>query len=242
MLRRSGLAVALILSVLPLQKALAVDDEGIDELQTKLGNEWVLVKNDKLRNIKTFAKQEDGKRFRSFKVEASLEGTAETGARVLLDFDNYNKWYWEVQESRLIKKVSATEYYLYLVHRAPFSLPNRDVILHASVEPQTKSKKEITLRVKAVPDFLEQKPPLVRMQAEDMTVTFTPQANNHVLIEAEGYVDPGGNVPTWANNFIQRSAPYSILVGLQRMVIKDEYIHAKQPLPFPVYDYTAYDH
>ncbi len=35
----------------------ATDD--LDELQGKLGNEWVIVKNDQRRNIKTWAKQED---------------------------------------------------------------------------------------------------------------------------------------------------------------------------------------
>ncbi|WP_130413953.1 START domain-containing protein [Fluviicoccus keumensis] len=214
----------------------ANDENELDELQGKLGNEWVQVKNDRLRNIKTFAKQEDGKRYRSFKVEAELEGTAEAGARVLLDFENYRKWYWEVLDSKLLRKVSATEYYMYMVHRAPGGLPNRDVILHASVEPQSKTQKSLTLRVKAVPDFTEPKPPLVRMPAEDMTVKFTPLPGNKVQVEAEGYIDPGGKVPTWAINFIQRSAPYSVMVGLQRMIRLDEYAKARTPLPFTILD------
>jgi len=230
---RTVVATTLIISMVPLAHAVDEMDE-MDELQTKLGNEWVQVKNDRRRNIKTFAKQEDGKRYRSFKVEAELDGTAEAGARVLLDFDNYSKWYWEVLESRLLKRVSATEYYMYMVHRAPGGLPNRDVILHAVVEPQTKGRNALILRVKAVADYMEHKPPLVRMPAEDMTVKFTPLPNNKVQVEAEGYIDPGGKVPTWAINFIQRSAPYSVMVGLQRMIGLDEYRKAKTPLPFPI--------
>ena len=53
--------------------ALASKDD-LDELQDKLGNEWVQVKNDRRHSMKTFVKQEDGKRFRSFKVEATFEG------------------------------------------------------------------------------------------------------------------------------------------------------------------------
>jgi hypothetical protein len=126
----TGLLSFSLVVLAPLSYA-AMDD--LDELQEKLGNEWVIVKNDQRRNIKTYAKQEDGKRYRSFKVEAILDSTVEAGARVLLDAENYTKWYWEVFESKMLKQVSATEYYIYLKHRAPVSLPDRDVILHATV-------------------------------------------------------------------------------------------------------------
>ncbi len=213
--------------------AFAADDE-LDELQTKMGNEWILVKNDQRHAIKTYAKQEDGKRFRSFKVEATIDSTMEAGVRVLLDAENYTKWYWEVEESHMLKRASDTEYYIYLKHRAPYGLPDRDVILHAIVEPQTKTKNYITLRVKADPTFIPEKPPLVRMPAEDMVVTYTPLGNNKVRIEGEGYVDPGGKVPTWANNYVQRNAPYSILIGLIRMMGNDTYRRSKVPMPFPI--------
>ena len=74
-----------------------------------------------------------------------------------------------------------------------------------------------------------------------MTVKFTPMTGNKVQVEAEGYIDPGGRVPTWAINFIQRSAPYSVMVGLQRMMRLDEYQKAKTPLPFTVYEWSSYN-
>ena len=224
-----GLAIA----VSPVASFAALED--LDELQGKLGNEWVIVKNDKLRNIKTWAKQEDGKRYRSFKVEATLDSSVEAGARVLLDADNYTKWYWEVFESKMLK-ANTTEYYIYLKHRAPVSLPDRDVILHANVVMQKKPTDPLIISVKAAPNFIPEAPPLIRMPAEDMIVKLTPLANNKVFLEAEGYVDPGGRVPTWANNYIQRNAPYSILLGLLRMMTSDTYRKAKTPLPFKVYN------
>lgn len=233
---RPLLAASLLTCVLPAAHA-ADEQDDLDELQVKLGNEWVQVKNDRLRNIKTFAKQEDGKRYRSFKVEAELEGTAEAGARVLLDFDNYGKWYWEVLNSKLMKRVSPTEYYMYMVHRAPGGLPNRDVILHAVVEPQTKTRNYLMLKVKAVADYMEPRPPLVRMPAEDMTIRFTPLPGQRVMIEAEGFIDPGGKVPSWDANLIQRNAPYTVIMGFQRMVLRDEYRLNNTPIPFTVYDH-----
>ena len=74
------------------------------------------------------------------------------------------------------------------------------------------------------------------MTAENMRIKITPFPDNQVLLEAEGYIDPSGKIPTWANNLIQRSAPYSILLGLQRMVQLDEYRLSKTSIPFPVFD------
>ena len=223
---------ALILSLLPL--AAAADSDDIDELQNRLGKDWVEVRDDRLHSIRTWIKQEDHRRFRSFKVDAVLDGSLEAYARVLLDFDNYRKWYWEVMESRLLKKVSPTEYYVYLRHRTPYGIPNRDVVLHATVEPQARGRNWVTLTVKADPDYMDARPPLVRMAAEDMVSRFTPLPGNKVHVEIEGYVDPGGKVPAWANNFVQRAAPYSIMLSMQRMLDNELYTSGRIPLPFPI--------
>lgn len=234
---RAALALTL-LSGWPLAHA-AQDD--LDELQMKLTNEWSLVKNDKLRDIKTYARLEDKKQYRSFKATVTMKDTRpETLVRVLLDFDSYNKWYWQVLETKLIRRVSPTEYYVYMVHKAPAGLPDRDVILHAVVELQTATKNYVTLRVKADPDMLPLKPPLVRMNAEDLSVKFIPVEGGDIQVEAEGYVDPGGKVPSWAANFVQHSAPYSVILGMLRMVKKEEYIRDRDPLPFSIYSYGEY--
>jgi hypothetical protein len=219
------------------EPGLAADNNTLEELRPSLGNEWQLVKNDRHRQIKTYTKLEDDKRIRSFRVEGPLRGKAETIMRVLLDFDNYRDWYWEVMESRLIRQVSPTEYYIYLVHRAPYGLPNRDVILHAVVEPQSAGKPYVLVKVKAAPDILPAQPGLVRMPAEDMTIKFTPQPNHIFQIEAEGFIDPGGKVPAWDANLIQRNAPYAVTLGLQRMALQERYLQSHTELPFPVYNY-----
>ena len=212
----------------------AQPEDNLDELRTKLSNEWTLVRHDRLHGIKTYAKQEDSQRFRSFKVEAILNCTFETVARVLLDFEGYTRWYWEVREAKLVRQDSPTNYFFYMVHRAPYGLPDRDAVLHAVVEPQTATRKSIVLTIRSEPNMLPLKPPLIRMAAENMRVKISPLPDNQVLLEADGYIDPSGKIPTWANNLIQRSAPYSILLGLQRMVQLDQYRLDKTALPFPV--------
>lgn len=213
--------------------ALAADDD-LDEFRTKLGNEWVQVKNDRLHNMKTFVKQEDGKRFRSFKVEAVFDGTIESLMRVVLDFDHYGRWSWNVIESKMLKKVSPTEYIIYVVHDSPYGVPDRDIVLRMTIEPQTPSKNYVQFRFNALPDYIPEKPPYVRMLAEDMVARFTPMGNNKFLVTNEGYVDPGGKMAPWAINFVSRNAPYITLLGMRRQMAQDDYVNDKKPLPFYV--------
>ncbi len=230
-----ALSSTLLFSALPSH---AEDD--LDEFRSQLNNEWQLVRNDRLRNLKTYARLEDGKRYRSFKIEAVLDAPIDSVARVLLDFDRYTRWFWKTRESKMIRQGSPTEYFVYMVHDAPYGLPDRDTVIKGVIEPQTKTKRYVTLRVSAVPNMLPEKPPLVRMVAEEFNIKFTPIAENKVEMTTEGYFDPGGVVPAWAANFVQRNAPYVVMLAMQRMTEKDEYLKAKTPLPFTLYNYSDY--
>lgn len=234
------IALSTALLCLSLQSAVQADDN-LNEFRNGLGTEWRLTKQDRKRNIQTYARLEDGKRVRSFKVVAELDGNVETLARVLLDFDNYPKWFWETLESRQIQQNSATEMVVYMVYKAPFSLPNRDTVVRVTMEPQTRSKPWLVMRVSAIPDFIAAKPPLVRMPAEEITIKFSPLTAGKISMEAVGMFDPGGVVPAWAGNFVQRNAPYSVVLGMQRMMNQDKYRQAHTSLAFPVYSYDDYN-
>ena len=191
------LTLTLLLATFATGPAKAKDDGNeLEALRTRLSTEWLLVKNDRMRKIRTYARLEDGKRYRSFKVEAVLDTRMEPLARVLLDFENYPKWFWKTHEAR------------------PYVL----------------------LKTTAVPDMLPAKPPLVRVVAEEMTIRFWPLPNNQVQMLVEGYFDPGGVVPPWAANLVQRTAPYAVMLAMQRIANEAEYRLSRDPLPFPVYN------
>lgn len=226
--RSAGSAALLALSLANTTLAANPDE---DDLTVKLGTEWRLVKDDHSRDIRTWAKLEDGKRYRSFKIEVQLDADLDTIARVLFDFDNYPKWFWEVREAKLLKTASPTEHFTYIVHNAPLGLPDRDVILHTTIEPATPARPVAMVRTHSAVNYLPSKPPLVRMLAEETLVRFVPAAGG-VMMTVEGYVDPGGAAPVWATNFVQRSAPYSIAAGIRRMVKQDAY---RDPANLPRY-------
>lgn len=137
-------------------------------------NEWHMIKNDAIRNIKTYSKQEDGKRVRSFRVDMIVDASMETVARVHFDADNIKRWFWETLESRMLKKVSNTEYYYYQKFNAPITMPDRDSVLRATIEPYTTKRGFMTITLRAAPDFMPPQPGLVRVQVQDMVISLTP--------------------------------------------------------------------
>ena len=102
----SIMSFALMTAFTPIS-ALAAKGDDVEELRadSKRANEWVLVKKDKLKNITTWAKREDGKSIRSFKVEMIVDADLETLARLHFDVENIKRWFWETKESSLLKKV-----------------------------------------------------------------------------------------------------------------------------------------
>ncbi len=224
--------------LLTLTLGLAHAAEEVDSKKIQVDSDgWYVVKHDKRRDIKSWARQEDEKRLRSFKVSGTLEGKADDLVRVLLDFESYKQWFWSVRETKLLKQVSPTEYYVHMVHRAPYPVTDRDTVLHAKIKPQSKKDPRVVLTVSAVPDYLPPQAGLVRMAAEEFTVVFLPQPGNKIDIQVDGYIDPGGRVPAWAANLVQRAAPYHTVRGMHRMMEKPELLDQSITSPFPIYDY-----
>lgn len=216
MLKKLSVLLLAALPALPLA-ALAANDD-LQELRGDThARDWYLVKNDAIRNIKTWAKQEDGKKIRSFKVEMVVEASLDAVARIHFDVENIKRWFWETKESRLLKKVSNTEYYYYQVFNAPLTIPDRDSVIHVVLEPYSAKRGYMLMKLNAAPDFIPIEKGLSRVQAQDMIVKLTPIGKEKTRLEAEGYIDPGGTIPAWTINFVQRSAPYTSMLGLQRM-------------------------
>lgn len=233
--KRSILPVLLCV-LLPATAMAAPDD--LDDLRDSSKGEWRLIKHDKKREIRIFVKNEEGKNIRTFRSEGIYDYPIEDLARVQSDIENYSKWYFSSRDTRLLKKVSDTEFIFYLVHDAPIGLPDRDVILKAVIEPMNTRRPYVTIRMTSLPDYLPPKPPYTRMVAENYTMKWTPMGPNRTKREVEGFIDPGGSSPAWAINFVQGKGPYANMIGMSRMLENSKYWHKEQkdPLPFRFFE------
>jgi hypothetical protein len=114
-LRTSALCLALAVAATSHAAKNDDDDDKTEYLpyNAKAVKEWSLIKDDQRHQIKTYSKQEDNRRYRSFKVQGILNGSLEAAARCQFDIDNLTNWYMNAIESKLLKRVSDTEYYFY---------------------------------------------------------------------------------------------------------------------------------
>jgi len=196
------------------------DDNDLDYLQQKGQTDvWILSKDDKKRNIKTWYKQEEGKHVRTFKIASTLNVPMEQTAMALVDGNSWQRWFWECLESKSIKEDSSTaESIYYLRVNVPMPFPDRDTVMHAKIEPYSKEKGKIVLRFHAMPNYIKEVPNVVRAKEFNFKIELTPISENQTQLDLEGYVDPGKDLPAWAVNFMMRSAPYSSALGLERYV------------------------
>ena len=97
MLKKIAIMAFATLTTLTPITSFADKADDLEELRVdnKRANDWVLVKKDKLKNITTWAKREDGKSIRSFKVDMVVDADLETLARVHFDVENIKRWFWE---------------------------------------------------------------------------------------------------------------------------------------------------
>ena len=224
LLRKSLLCLALVLATT--SHAAKNDDEDDDKTEylpynEKAVKEWSLIKDDQRHQIKTYSKQEDNRRYRSFKVKGILNGSLEAAARCQFDVDNITAWYINSIESKLLKRVSDTEYYFYFRLKMPLGVPQRDVVIHANVQPYSAKTGFLGITYSAAPDFIPVKPGVVRMPAYETMIKLTPQDSNKIEESMEGYIDPGGaGLPTWLINYAQRRAPYANMLSRQRVIAK----------------------
>jgi len=207
------------------------DKDDLQGLQHTVDKDWYVVKKDDSRHITTYAKNEDGKSIRSFKIEARIDASLATLAGVHFDVANIKKWYWEALESKLITKVSDTEYVYYMKFNTPLA-SDRDVVIRATVEPYQDSHKYMLLRLRGEPSLVPVLKGITRLTAFEIDIKLTPLVSGKTQMDVQGYIDPSSGLPIWTVNMFQRQAPYATILGLYRMTQKPEYSQMKMPLAF----------
>lgn len=198
--------------LLPAGTAMA-DGDDVAALQSRTPAQWQLIKEDKPRNIQVYSKREDNARVRSMKAEAELPATVSDMVKLLMDFDSYPQWFWRLKEIRLLKQVSPQEAFVYIVFSPPMGFPDRDVVLHFKSE-FVRNGQRAMVQASSVADYMPEQPGRVRMPFARMDSWIAAVDDERIYFKGEVVMDPGGNLPIWASNFVQRQGPYITMINL----------------------------
>ncbi len=150
------------------------------------------------------------------------------GALVSLfnNISEYPKWGYKVAHSELLKRVSDTEFYYYSRFDFPWPLDDRDVVMHTTITKDDATN-IITLTSNAAPDYIPEKPNLVRVRKADVSWTLIAQGENATEGAYCLSTDPGGLLPEWTVSLASDTGPVETVKNMKKLLSEERYKNVK---------------
>jgi hypothetical protein len=161
-----------------------------------------------------------GSPFVAFRGEGDINAPLLLVGSVIVDVTRSREWVDSVVDSRVLRRVSETEYVTYSHIGTPFPLSDREFVTDVVLEVDAAAKK-LTIKLRSVGDPAAPRTDYVRGQLTDSSWVLTSidgGARTHVA--AEIHADPKGNVPAWIVNMFQKNWGYNTLMSLRKQVAK----------------------
>ncbi len=177
------------------------------------GSEWALKKNNSGIIIHTRKNTTTG--YIEFKASTTIETSIKTLLDIFYDIENYKKWMADTKESKILKKISNNEQYIYIEAQTPWPLENRDIPLHQEFK-KTNNGTIITLTGK--PNYIPQKQDITRIEKAIGSWELIQLQNSKVKVIYRFMADPGLNIPNWVINLFIVDGPYKTLTNLKAIV------------------------
>ena len=145
---------------------------------------------------------------------------------LVVDIAAHPAWIHTCTEGRLLKTVSEKETFTYSVNGAPWPVSDRDAVVRNVIQ-QDPETLEVTITITAFPDYIPEKPYLMRVRKIDGYWSFNPLTNSQVQVIYQVHNEPGGKIPSWLVNSIVITQPYHTLKNMKKRVKVPKYRQAK---------------
>ena len=130
---------------------------------------------------------------------------------------NVDWWDKNVREIRVLAYEPDKYIKYYLVYHVPWPLNDRDLCVEAkiTIDPVTGEK---VVYAKPLLDDIPERRGIVRIRKYWQKWTLKPTSKNTVQAVLEGFVDPGGSVPSWLYNMVIVDTPLKVMKGIKERV------------------------
>lgn len=174
--------------------------------------------------IEVFNSKVPGSAFIAVRGKAIIQGNIKSLVALLEDIENCSNWASLCKKVSLVKYVSRTEYFVYILNAVTFPIADRDLIAHITwnVDPETK---KVTMYSEATKQINSVAKPngVVRLDYAITQWSFTPLSGERVLVENYAHVDPNGAIPSWIINRLSKRAPYRSILKIRKSIEAGEY-------------------
>ncbi|MDH3326959.1 MAG: START domain-containing protein [Gammaproteobacteria bacterium] len=165
------------------------------------------------------------------KVRASLNSLVS----LLSDVDSMPDWVYNIEQAKVLKKVSDVEAYTYVVNTTHFPFSKRDSIVHTIIS-QDSSTLSVTINGQSVPDYIPESPDYVRLTLVKSFWQFKPLENGMVEVIFQGMGEPGGSIVAdishskvfhWISKKLLWELPMISLKNMKQEIRKSKYHNKK---------------
>ncbi len=174
--------------------------------------------------IRLFSREVEGTSLVAVRGEGEVDAPPGKVAHVILDCTRTHEWVSRLEECKILRKNSETDYVTYNHFGTPFILKDRDFVANIHIDID-KPKKTLTLNFKSVVDPAMPETDYVRGNIVYSRYVLTEiDGGKRTHFEGEALVDPKGGVPKWIVNMFQKQWPLKTVLSLRKQVAKPDIV------------------
>lgn len=167
--------------------------------------------------IRMYTRDQDSSNFKCFRGETVFYASMEEISRYIGVANNFDQWDENIQDLSLLESHQSNHIKCYFSYRTPWPLSNRDFCAELTVSYDSASHTRIVYAFPMKNDLPERKG-IIRIRNYWLRWTLTDRGDKSIDAVMEGYIDPGGLVPSWLYNMVIVKAPYDAMNGIKERV------------------------
>ena len=173
---------------------------------------WTL-KKDK-NGIKVYTKDHETKNIKYYRLITEFKGNYDKVVDLNLDFDNYESWVRDCEESEVLQTEGSTTIIYRAKYDTPWPVSDRDFVSEVRIQ----RTENITSITTLPSDFdYPMESGVVRITDYQDNWKVSEMDGGMVKLELEGYYSPGGSIPPWLVNLFIVDAPYESMLRLREL-------------------------
>jgi hypothetical protein len=174
---------------------------------------WQLEKDK--HGVAIYTRDLPGERIRELKAVTKMKTSVDRLVSIYLDGDNHVKWFPSCRESRVVRRLSPTNLWIYRAIDNPWPVKDRDYVIdvHLTRNAQTG---EAVIAYSDVKGAVPERDDRVRVKKLASSWTFLPTKDGYVLVTYVIRFDPGGGTPASFINMALSRIGTDTFDGLRR--------------------------
>lgn len=163
--------------------------------------------------IRVYTQLDESSPYKQIKVTTTINAPLERVMEILLDFNDYENWMNDVDESYLINK-SDSSFYVFIHEDAAWPMQNRYQVSKMSIQ---KAISRAKVRFQSIPNFIEKRMDAIQIKQFEGHWELDGRMAHQCTLEYVLIQNPGGHVPPWMTNLYAVENPFNSVHKLKKM-------------------------